>query len=65
MRKNLLNLDIGIASELKYMIESGLYAPDEKLPSERKLCETFNVQRMTVRSALDILSHQPPVQLVV
>lgn len=55
MRKNLLNLDISIASELKYMIESGLYAPDEKLPSERKLCETFNVQRMTVRSALDIL----------
>ena len=56
MRKNLLNLDISIASELKYMIESGLYAPDEKLPSERKLCETFNVQRMTVRSALDILN---------
>lgn len=55
MRKNLLTLDLSIASELKYRIENGLYPPGTKLPSERKLCDAFQVQRMTIRSALDIL----------
>lgn len=58
MRSSPLTLDIQIASELKYMIENGFYKYGQKLPSERELCKTFNVQRMTVRSALDILIHE-------
>lgn len=33
-------------------IKSGHYQEGDKLPSERKLCETFNVSRITVREAL-------------
>ena len=58
MKSSPLTLDIQIASELKYMIENGFYKYGQKLPSERELCKTFNVQRMTVRSALDILIHE-------
>lgn len=34
-------------------IANGEYKPNEKLPSERELCEQFNVSRITVRQALD------------
>lgn len=36
-------------------IESGTYAEGDKLPSERKLCKDFEVSRITVREALDLL----------
>lgn len=55
MKKNLLTLDIALSKEIKYMLEEGNYLPGDKLPSERKLAELFNVQRLTVRSALNLL----------
>ena len=33
-------------------IEDGIYKPENKLPSERELCEMYDVSRMTVRQAL-------------
>ncbi|OUM89967.1 MAG: GntR family transcriptional regulator [Caldibacillus debilis] len=33
-------------------IERGEYKPNDKLPSERELCEKYDVSRMTVRQAL-------------
>ena len=36
-------------------ILSAVWPPDSKMPSERELCETYNVSRVTVRKALDEL----------
>jgi|ASRP01.1.fsa_nt_gi DNA-binding GntR family transcriptional regulator len=36
-------------------ITNGTYKPDEKVPSENKLAESFKVSRMTARKALDSL----------
>lgn len=53
--KKILNLDVLIAKEIQYMLEKDAYQVGDKLPSERKLAEQFQVQRLTVRSALQIL----------
>jgi GntR family transcriptional regulator len=34
-------------------IANGIYLPKQKLPTEKELCETFNVSRITIRQALD------------
>ena len=44
-----------IYCELKRRIESGAFAPGERLPSESALCRRYAVQRDTVRHALDLL----------
>lgn len=36
-------------------IEAGLLAPGSKFPAERKLAETFNTSRVTLREALSLL----------
>lgn len=50
---------------LRREIAEGLYAPGDRLPSERELCEAHSLARLTVRKALDqlvadgfILKHQ-------
>ncbi len=55
MKKNLLTLDIILSKEIKYMLEEQGYQPGDKLPSERELAENFQVQRLTIRSALNLL----------
>ena len=50
-----MTLDLIVAEEVKYMIESGQLKPGEKLPSERELSEKFKIQRLTLRSGLQIL----------
>ncbi len=55
MKKNLLTMDIIISQEIKCMMEEQHYQPGDKLPSERQLAEQFGVQRLTIRSALNLL----------
>ena len=50
------NLEEGIRSE-KYPVGS-------KLPSENDLCKTFNVSRITIRRALDILENDGMVSSI-
>ncbi len=40
---------------LSERIKDRTYTPDSKLPSENSLCEEFNVSRITIRRAMDIL----------
>ncbi len=44
-----------IREVLQDQIISGKFAPGDRLPSERELCEIFSVSRTTVRRALDDL----------
>jgi GntR family transcriptional regulator len=50
------NSPIPLHSQLKTAldrhIESGEWSPESQVPSERELCEQFNVSRITVRQAL-------------
>jgi len=51
-RGNLAEIVVG---ELAARIDSGLYAPGEKLPSSAQLCEEFGVSRTVIREALTSL----------
>lgn len=55
MKKTLLTLDIILSKEIKYMLTEQNYRPGDKLPSERELAAAFNVQRLTIRGALNLL----------
>ena len=47
-----------IAQVLKYFIQSGVISSGAPLPAERTLCSLFNVSRVTVRNAIEILIDQ-------
>ena len=51
-------LHISISEVLRQQIESGKYAPGEKLPSEHQLMATFEVSRITARQAVANLVNQ-------
>lgn len=55
MKKNLLTMDIVLSKEIKCMIKEERLKPGDRLPSERILAQRFGVQRMTIRSALQLL----------
>jgi GntR family transcriptional regulator, frlABCD operon transcriptional regulator len=40
---------------LKNDIEQGKYNPDEQIPTEAELCETYKVSRITIRKAIEDL----------
>lgn len=44
-----------IAFDIKEEILSEKYKPNEQLPFEKELCEKYNVSKMTVKKALDLL----------
>jgi GntR family transcriptional regulator len=44
-----------IADDLRSQIETGKFAPGERLPSNRAMSETYGVATETLRQALDIL----------
>ena len=44
-----------IKERLKELIQSGAYPEGSKLPSEKELCEKYNVSRITVRKAIEQL----------
>lgn len=47
-----------IADEIRAAILRGAYAPDGRLPSERRLVRAHNAQRNTVRQALGLLERE-------
>ncbi|UJW77630.1 FadR/GntR family transcriptional regulator [Rhizobium sp. SL42] len=49
------NLAEIVVAKLTERIDSGLYAPAEKLPSSAQLCEEFGVSRTVIREALTSL----------
>jgi GntR family transcriptional regulator len=48
-------LYLQLANKLANAIHSGLWQPDEALPSERMLSESLNISRVTARKAIDML----------
>lgn len=53
-----ITLDVQISDEIKEYIRDNNLRPGDRLPSERELAERFNVQRLTVRSALKRLINE-------
>ncbi len=53
-----------IKDYLQQQIAVNTYAPDEKLPSEKELCEQFEVSRITVRKALSELEENGAIYRV-
>ncbi len=49
------NLAEIVVAKLMERIDSGLYAPGEKIPSSAQLCEEFGVSRTVIREALTSL----------
>ena len=49
------NLAETVIRELSNRIDSGVYGPGEKLPSEQALCKEFNVSRPVIREAVPSL----------
>ena len=47
-----------LANTLSEAVYQGKYGPGDKLPSENELCRRFNVSRITVRQALNLLIQQ-------
>jgi GntR family transcriptional regulator len=43
---------------IEQLIDSGEWPPDTQVPSERRLCEQFNISRITVRQALADLERE-------
>lgn len=52
-----------VADQIKAMIERGELNANDRLPSERELCEQFGVSRMSVREALRKLQAQSYVDV--
>ena len=46
---------IRIHDKIKEDVDDGTWKIGQRLPSERDLCETFDVSRMTVRQAITLL----------
>ena len=57
-RDGLVPLYYQLEAVLEQRILEGVWAPHERLPSERQLCEEFEVSRAVVRPALEILERQ-------
>ena len=52
------DLSVQIAQKLRNAIVEGTLLVDERLPSEKELCDRFSVSRPTVREALKRLAAQ-------
>lgn len=48
--------------EIHHLIESGVFAPGQKLPGERDLAEQVSVSRVVLREALAYLEHENKVR---
>lgn len=54
-KKSALPYYLQLSNILRGQIVSGTFGPDSLLPSERELCESYNVSRSTVRQAIQVL----------
>lgn len=57
-RGGLIPLHRQLADILRRDLTSGRYRPDERIPSERVLCATYEVSRTTVRQTVNELVHE-------
>ena len=57
-QKQSLPLYVQIADFIKQEIDRGNFKPGSILPSEKQLVEDFNVSRVTVRKAIQILNDE-------
>lgn len=53
-----------VANNLLKEIDSGAYQPDERLPTEREICERYKVGRSSAREALRILEVLGRIRIV-
>lgn len=53
-----------LASKIEEQIENGTYQEGDRIPSERELCDIYNVSRMTVRLAIDELVREGKIEKV-
>ena len=44
-----------IAVDIREDILNGIYKPNERLPFEKEICDKYDVSKMTVKKALDLL----------
>lgn len=58
LEDNALPLYLQLKNILSTQIKNGTLQPGEKLPSERELCDQYNVSRITVRQALGALDNE-------
>ncbi len=49
---------VQLAEYLSEEIKKGVYTVGDKLPSENSLCKEFNISRITVRQALNLLTQK-------
>lgn len=49
------HLYLQISEDIKEKIKTGVYQEGKKIPTEEMLCEQFNVSRITVRKAIQVL----------
>ncbi|WBL16916.1 GntR family transcriptional regulator [Sutcliffiella sp. NC1] len=49
---------------IKEMIKSGQFNPNEKLPNENELCEIFETSRITIRRALKELENEGVIEIL-
>src|SRR5690606_13631273 len=55
-RNSPIPLYFQLAESLRAAIDSGIYGPGSKLPTESELCEQYDVSRSVVRQALQSLA---------
>lgn len=58
----LSTMDNILADEIKYYIKQNNLSFGDKIPSERELCEIFDVQRLTIRAALSKLINEKVIE---
>ncbi|GGP07465.1 GntR family transcriptional regulator [Oceanobacillus neutriphilus] len=57
-KSNKIPLYLQLIEEIKEKIENQTYREHEKLPSERELCDRYELSRITVRQALQALEQE-------
>lgn len=58
IKESHIPLHMQMADVIREQIRRGELLPNERLPSERELCEHYNISRITVRQALSTLNQE-------